>query len=91
MRDDRQAEILFQCFHSDNPGGLQTDGPTCINYTSADEKTGKGERAETDVSFDRPYGTNTGRYTQPALIGSGECMWNFPSPNGWSSMVRCEL
>ncbi len=77
VRDDRPADILFQC--SDNTWNAYNQWPS--NYSVYTHPKG-GQGPWADVSFDRPYG----RYAQfnsvvndPLSIGSGEYLpFEFP-------------
>lgn len=77
VRDDRPADILFQC--SDNTWQAYNQWPTNFSlYTHP--KGGQGPWA--DVSFDRPYGRQaqfTGIVNDPLSVGSGEFL-SFEQP-----------
>jgi len=77
VRDDRPADVLFQC--SDNTWQAYNQWPTKFSlYTHP--KGGQGPWA--DVSFDRPYGRQS-QYTSivndPLSVGSGEFL-SFEQP-----------
>jgi hypothetical protein len=77
VRDDRPAEILFQC--SDNTWQAYNRWPN--NYSVyTDPKGNQGPWA--DVSFDRPYGREAqheGIVNDPLTMGSGEFLpFEFP-------------
>ncbi|HVJ68875.1 MAG TPA: N,N-dimethylformamidase beta subunit family domain-containing protein, partial [Caulifigura sp.] len=77
VRDDRPADILFQC--SDNTWQAYNQWPTKFSlYTHP--KDGQGPWA--DVSFDRPYGRQS-QYmaivNDPLSVGSGEFL-SFEQP-----------
>ncbi|MEQ8789957.1 MAG: hypothetical protein RIC55_26920 [Pirellulaceae bacterium] len=74
VRDDRPADILFQC--SDNTWQAYNRWPTKYSiYTHP--KGVQGPWA--DVSFDRPYGKYAQIYENPQSIGSGEWLcFEFP-------------
>lgn len=70
VRDDRPAEILFQC--SDNTWQAYNRWPS--NYSVYTHPKGN-EGPWADVSFDRPYGREaqyTGVVNDPLSVGSGE-------------------
>jgi hypothetical protein len=77
VRDDRPADILFQC--SDNTWQAYNRWPTKFSvYTHP--KGNQGPWA--DVSFDRPYGRQsqyTGIVNDPLSVGSGEFL-SFEQP-----------
>ena len=67
MKDDRPADILFQC--SDNTWQAYNEWPVKDSvYTHP--KGNQGPWA--DVSFDRPYGKYPQIFDNPQTIGSGE-------------------
>lgn len=77
VRDDRQAEILFQC--SDNTWQAYNTWPN--NYSIYTHPKGvQGPWA--DVSFDRPYGREAQHQSvvnDPLTVGSGEFLpYEFP-------------
>lgn len=74
VRDDRQADILFQC--SDNTWQAYNQWPDRYSvYT--DPKGNQGPWS--DVSFDRPYSKYVQIYENPQSIGSGEWLcFEFP-------------
>ncbi|MCC6421157.1 MAG: hypothetical protein IT429_23215 [Gemmataceae bacterium] len=74
VRDDRPAEILFQC--SDNTWQAYNRWPDSYSvYT--DPKGNQGPWS--DVSFDRPYAKYAQIYDNPQSIGSGEWLcFEFP-------------
>lgn len=74
VRDDRPADILFQC--SDNTWQAYNQWPDKYSvYTHP--KGNQGPWA--DVSFDRPYGLYPQIYTNPQSMGSGEWLcFEFP-------------
>lgn len=74
VRDNRQADILFQC--SDNTWQAYNRWPENESlYTHPD-----GAHApDVAVSFDRPYGKYVQIFDHPLSIGSGEfLLWEFP-------------
>lgn len=74
VRDDRQADILFQC--SDNTWQAYNRWPENESlYTHPD-----GAHApDVAVSFDRPYGKYVQIFDAPLSIGSGEfLLWEYP-------------
>jgi hypothetical protein len=74
VRDDRQADILFQC--SDNTWQAYNQWPDRDSvYTHP-----KGNQGPwSDVSFDRPYGKYPQIFENPQTIGSGEWLcFEFP-------------
>lgn len=74
VRDDRQADFLFQC--SDNTWQAYNRWPDNESlYTHPD-----GAHApDVSVSFDRPYGKYVQIFDHPLSIGSGEfLLWEFP-------------
>ena len=74
VRDDRPADILFQC--SDNTWQAYNQWPERDSvYTHP-----KGNQGPwSDVSFDRPYGKYPQIYENPQTIGSGEWLcFEFP-------------
>lgn len=74
VRDDRPADILFQC--SDNTWQAYNRWPDDYSvYT--DPRGNQGPWS--DVSFDRPYGKYAQIYENPQSIGSGEWLcFEFP-------------
>jgi hypothetical protein len=74
VRDDRRADILFQC--SDNTWQAYNRWPENESlYTHPDGAQAPGVA----VSFDRPYGMYTQIFDHPLSIGSGEfLLWEFP-------------
>jgi hypothetical protein len=74
VRDDRPADILFQC--SDNTWQAYNRWPECCSiYTHP--KGVQGPWA--DASFDRPYAKYAQIYDNPQSIGSGEWLcFEFP-------------
>lgn len=74
VRDDRPADILFQC--SDNTWQAYNQWPVNTSvYTHP--KGNQGPWA--DVSFDRPYGKYPQIYENPQSLGSGEWLcFEFP-------------
>ena len=74
VRDDRPADILFQC--SDNTWQAYNRWPDNYSVYTAPEGN-QGPWA--DVSFDRPYGKYCQIYDNPQSIGSGEYLcWEYP-------------
>jgi hypothetical protein len=75
VRDNRPADILFQC--SDNTWQAYNQWPDHYSvYT--DPRGGQGPWS--DVSFDRPYGKYAQIYENPNSIGSGEWLcFEFPT------------
>ena len=77
VRDDRPADVLFQC--SDNTWQAYNRWPG--RYSLYDDGS---EREWTsfsgiDISFDRPYGKYRQIYDNPQSLGSGEfLLWEFP-------------
>lgn len=74
LKDDRPADILFQC--SDNTWQAYNQWPSEYSiYTNP-----KGVRGPwSDVSFDRPYGKYPQIYDNPQSIGSGSWLcFEFP-------------
>jgi hypothetical protein len=77
VRDDRPADILFQC--SDNTWQAYNRWPDVYSLYDADVRPGWVSGPNTDVSFDRPYGKYRQIYDNPQSIGSGEWLcWEFP-------------
>ena len=74
VRDDRQADVLFQC--SDNTWQAYNRWPENESlYTHPDGAHAPGVA----VSFDRPYGKYTQIFEHPLSIGSGEfLLWEYP-------------
>lgn len=74
VRDDRQADILFQC--SDNTWQAYNRWPVNESlYTHPDGAHAPGVMS----SFDRPYGKYNQIFDHPLSIGSGEfLLWEFP-------------
>lgn len=74
VRDDRPADILFQC--SDNTWQAYNRWPANESlYTHPDGAHAPGVA----VSFDRPYGKYTQIFDAALSIGSGEfLLWEFP-------------
>ncbi len=74
VKDDRPAEILFQC--SDNTWQCYNQWPDGYSVYTAPEGT-QGPWA--DVSFDRPYASYPQIYENPQSVGSGEWLcFEFP-------------
>ncbi len=76
VRDDRPADILFQC--SDNTWQAYNRWPG--TYSLYDDGTPPMTSKPTvDVSFDRPYGKYRQIYDNPQSVGSGEWLcWEYP-------------
>ena len=74
VRDDRQADFLFQC--SDNTWQAYNQWPLNESlYTHPDGAHAPGVA----VSYDRPYGKYVQIFDHPLSIGSGEfLLWEFP-------------
>lgn len=74
VRDDRPADILFQC--SDNTWQAYNQWPAGYSvYT--DPRGNQGPWSA--VSFDRPYGSYSQIYSNPQSVGSGEWLcFEFP-------------
>lgn len=74
VRDQRPADILFQC--SDNTWQAYNRWPDNFSlYTSPNGSL----KADTDVSFDRPYGKYSQIFESSQSVGSGEYrLWEFP-------------
>ena len=74
VRDDRSADIVFQC--SDNTWQAYNRWPD--SYSLYTDPRG-ALVADTDVSFDRPYGKYAQIYEHPLSVGSGEfLLWEYP-------------
>jgi len=74
VRDDRPADILFQC--SDNTWQAYNRWPE--NESLYTHPAG-GHAPGVAVSFDRPYGKYVQIFDHPLSIGSGEfLLWEFP-------------
>jgi hypothetical protein len=77
VRDDRPADILFQC--SDSTWQAYNRWPDLYSLYDADSAPGWVSGPDTDVSFDRPYGKYRQIYDNPQSVGSGEWLcWEFP-------------
>jgi hypothetical protein len=76
VRDDRPADILFQC--SDNTWQAYNRWPDTFSlYDNGEEGWYSGPGV--NVSFDRPYGKYRQIYENPQSLGSGEFLcWEFP-------------
>ena len=75
VRDDRQAECLFQC--SDTTWSAYNKWPDA--YSLYDAEPAHALNGTTRVSFDRPYGKYPQVVDQPLSQGSGEFLcWEFP-------------
>lgn len=76
VRDDRQADLLFQC--SDNTWQAYNRWPD--NYALYDNgKTAWALQSGVKVSYDRPYGKYCQILDNPLSQGSGEyLLWEFP-------------
>ena len=76
VRDDRQADLLFQC--SDNTWQAYNRWPG--NFALYDDgKTSWALHSGTKVSYDRPYGKYCQILDNPLSQGSGEfLLWEFP-------------
>jgi hypothetical protein len=76
VRDDRPADILFQC--SDNTWQAYNRWPG--TYSLYDDGTpSMTSRPDVEVSFDRPYTKYRQIYDNPQSVGSGEWLcWEFP-------------
>ena len=74
VRDDRPADILFQC--SDNTWQAYNRWPDSYSlYTSPSGAL----KADVDVSFDRPYGKYSQIFESSQSVGSGEYrLWEYP-------------
>jgi hypothetical protein len=76
VRDDRPADILFQC--SDNTWQAYNRWPGTFSLYD-DGTPSMTSRPDVDVSFDRPYSKYRQIYDNPQSIGSGEWLcWEFP-------------
>jgi hypothetical protein len=76
VRDDRPADILFQC--SDNTWQAYNRWPDRFSLYD-DGKLDWFSGPGIDVSFDRPYGKYRQIYENPQSVGSGEFLcWEFP-------------
>lgn len=76
VRDDRQAEIMFQC--SDNTWQAYNVWPHQYSLYQTDAPN-QAVNGTTRVSFDRPYGWYPQVVDQPLSQGSGEfLLWEFP-------------
>ncbi len=74
VRDDRPADILFQC--SDNTWQAYNRWP--LNESLYTHPAGS-HAPGVQVSFDRPYGKYVQIFDAPLSIGSGEfLLWEFP-------------
>ncbi len=74
VRDNRRADFLFQC--SDNTWAAYNRWPD--NYSLYTDPRGSLV-ADTDVSFDRPYGKYAQIFEAPQSVGSGEfLLWEYP-------------
>ncbi len=84
VRDDRPADILFQC--SDNTWQAYNRWPN--NYSIYTHPKGN-QGPWADVSFDRPYGREAqykGIVNAPLTLGAGSFFpSSFHSPTGWSN------
>jgi hypothetical protein len=83
IKDDRPADILFQC--SDNTWQAYNRWPStfCLyddgSFDDAKNKDGWTILPGIDVSFDRPYARSRHHETSPLTSGSGEFLsWEFP-------------
>lgn len=76
VRDDRQADFLFQC--SDNTWNAYNRWPGQFSlYDDGQKQWAWGNAAA--VSFDRPYGKYCQIFDAPLSVGSGEfLLWEFP-------------
>lgn len=76
VRDDRPADILFQC--SDNTWQAYNRWPG--SYSLYDNgQPGMTSTPDVEVSFDRPYGKYRQIYDNPQSTGSGEWLcWEYP-------------
>jgi hypothetical protein len=76
VRDDRKADLLFQC--SDNTWQAYNKWPGADSLYDTDPPV-KALNGTTRVSFDRPYGKYPQVVDQPLSMGSGEFLcWEFP-------------
>lgn len=76
VRDDRPADILFQC--SDNTWQAYNRWPDSYSLYD-DGSPGMVSPLGVGVSFDRPYGKYRQIYDNPQSVGSGEFLcWEFP-------------
>lgn len=76
VRDDRPADILFQC--SDNTWQAYNRWPGSYSLYD-DGSPGMVSPLGVAVSFDRPYGKYRQIYDNPQSVGSGEFLcWEFP-------------
>lgn len=75
VRDDRKADILFQC--SDNTWQAYNRWPDDYSlYT--DPRA--AHATDVSVSFDRPYGKYAQIFEAPQSVGSGEfLLWEYPA------------
>ncbi len=77
VRDDRQADFLFQC--SDNTWQAYNAWPDNYSLYINDREDKKILVSGVKVSYDRPYGKYTQIYDNPLSQGSGEfLLWEFP-------------
>ncbi len=77
VRDDRPADILFQC--SDNTWQAYNRWPDYFSLYDDGITKGWSMPLGVDVSFDRPYGKYRQIYENPQSLGSGEFLcWEFP-------------
>jgi hypothetical protein len=83
VRDDRPADILFQC--SDNTWQAYNRWPNtfCLyddgSFDDAENKDGWTILPGIDVSFDRPYARSRHENTSAQSSGSGEfLLWEYP-------------
>lgn len=77
VRDDRQAEFVFQC--SDNTWQAYNQWPDSYSLYTNDRPDKRPLVSGVKVSFDRPYGKYVQIFDNPLSQGSGEfLLWEFP-------------
>ncbi len=77
VRDDRPADILFQC--SDNTWQSYNRWPGTYSLYDDGVTPGMTSKLDISASFDRPYGKYRQIYDNPQSVGSGEWLcWEFP-------------
>jgi hypothetical protein len=77
VRDDRPADVLFQC--SDNTWQAYNRWPDRFSLYDDGSEREWTSLPGIDVSFDRPYGKYRQIYENPQSVGSGEfLLWEFP-------------
>ena len=77
VRDQRPADILFQC--SDTTWQAYNRWPDFFSLYDDGITTNWSMPTNVDISFDRPYGKYRQIYENPQSLGSGEFLcWEFP-------------